>query len=69
MSSGSEAFRSSFHEPTGRLMLEGPGWAGIGTPDEWEERARAIMREVTKRRLEAYEGQWPDGFLKQIAGI
>ena len=68
MSSGNEP-SASFHAPTGRLMLQGPGWSGIGTPDEWEERARLIMREVRKRRLEAYEGQWPDGFFSQIAGI
>lgn len=49
----------AYYAPVDRLILSGPGWNGIGTPDEWEARARAIMREVTRRRLDAYEGRWP----------
>lgn len=54
-----EPLRVAYYAPAGRLMLSGPGWDGIGTLDEWEARARAIMREVTCRRLDAYEGRWP----------
>lgn len=53
-------FRVAYHPPTNRLLFEGPGWHGIGTPDEWEARARLILREVTRRRLEGYEGRWPE---------
>lgn len=52
-------FRADFDKPTGRLLIAGPGWHGIGTLEEWEARARAIMREVTHRRLATYEGPQP----------
>lgn len=52
-------FRADFDKPTGRLLIVGPGWHGIGTLEEWEARAQAIMREVTRRRLATYEGPQP----------
>lgn len=41
-------FRAAYHAPVDRLLLSGPGWSGIGTPDEWRERARLILRAVER---------------------
>ncbi|MBS9476257.1 hypothetical protein [Ancylobacter radicis] len=64
MTADREGFRAAYHAPLDRLMLSGPGWSGIGTPEQWEERARLILREVRRRKADPYEGEWPDGFLK-----
>lgn len=61
--------RVSFDRPTGRLLLSGPGWSGIGTLEESEERRRVIDAAIMRVRLDAYEGKWPTGFLKQIADL
>ena len=62
-------FRAVFHQPTGRLIIDWPGGSGIGTLDEWEQIERFIRQERRRARLDAYEGKWPDGFLKQIADL
>ena len=62
-------FRAAFDKPTGRLIIDWPGGSGIGTLDEWEQIERFIRQERHRARLDAYEGKWPDGFLKQIADL
>ncbi|WGD29854.1 hypothetical protein AncyloWKF20_19200 [Ancylobacter sp. WKF20] len=46
-------FSAAYHGPVDRLLISGPGWSGIGTPDQWEERARLILREVRRVRKAA----------------
>lgn len=52
--------RSSFHTPTGRLQIEGPGFFGIGTLAEWDEYMRQVRFHLQRQRLASYEGpDWP----------
>jgi len=52
--------RASFDAQTGRLLIEGPGWWGIGTLVEWEERLRELRHVLIRQRLASYEGpDWP----------
>lgn len=62
-------FRSSYDRPTDRLIIDGPGFSGIATPEEWEAIERAIRQARHRARMDAYEGKWPSGFLKQIADL
>lgn len=68
MSAGPRPERAAYDAPTGRLLLSGPGWSGIGALDEWEERARFILRAVARQRALLDQG-WPQDFLKQIADV
>lgn len=45
--------RSAWHAETGRLMLSGPGWHGIGTLEEWEKRRQEIAAAIHRVRSEA----------------
>ena len=69
LSGNSAPFRAVFDKPTGRLIIDWPGGSGIATPEEWEAIERFIRQERHRARLDAYEGKWPDGFLKQIADL
>jgi len=69
LSGNSSSFRAAFDKPTGRLIIDGTSFSGIGTLDEWEQIERFIRQERHRARLDAYEGKWPDGFLKQIADL
>ncbi|WP_428031472.1 hypothetical protein [Ancylobacter sp.] len=60
MTNGPQPRRSAWHAQTGRLMLCGPGWHGIGTLEEWEQRRREIDAAIQRVRLDAYEGKWPE---------
>ena len=42
--------RSAWHAETGRLMLSGPGWHGIGTLEEWEGRRQEIAAAILRVR-------------------
>ncbi|WP_018390939.1 hypothetical protein [Ancylobacter sp. FA202] len=67
--SSDSTFRASFDKPTGLLIIDGPGFSGIATPEQWEANERFIRQARHRARLDAYEGKWPDGFLKQIADL
>lgn len=62
-------FRAAHDPPTGLILIDGPGFSGIATLEQWEEAERAIRQARHRVRMDAYEGKWPTGFLKQIAGI
>lgn len=68
MNASSKSERAAYDAPTGRLLLSDLGWSGIGTLDEWEERARFILRAVARQRAVLDQG-WPQDFLKQIADV
>jgi hypothetical protein len=57
--------RAAYDAPTGLLIISGPGWDGIGTPDQWEERARFILREVRRLR-DAAQPAGPVHFLHEL---
>lgn len=59
MSSSPKPFRSSYDAPTGLLMIDGPCFSGIATPEKWEAIERHIRQARLKARLDAYEGKWP----------
>ena len=69
MSSSNEPFRWSYDKPTGLLMIDGPCFSGICTLEQWEAAERFTRQARHRARLDAYEGKWPDGFLKQIADL
>lgn len=69
MSSDSTGLRARYDAATRRLIIDWPGGSGIGTPEEWEMIERFIRQERCRVRVDAYEGKWPDGFLKQIANL
>ncbi|WP_371346109.1 hypothetical protein [Ancylobacter sp. IITR112] len=52
-------FRASYDPPTGLLIIDGPGFSGIGTLEEWEAIERAIRSARHRARMDAYEGKWP----------
>lgn len=60
LSSGREPFRDAFDKPTGLLIIDGPGFSGIATPEQWEAVERHIRQARLKARLDAYEGEWPE---------
>lgn len=47
----------AYDVPTGRLLVEGPGWSGIGTLLEWEQRMLAIRKVIVRQRIAAYGGR------------
>ncbi|WP_371346447.1 hypothetical protein [Ancylobacter sp. IITR112] len=51
--------RADFHEPTGRLLIAGPTFSGIGTLEEVEQIERFIRLARHQVRVDAYEGKWP----------
>ncbi|WP_428029833.1 hypothetical protein [Ancylobacter sp.] len=60
MSSSREPFRDAFDKPTGLLIIDGPGFSGIATPEDWERVERFIRQARQRVRLDAYEGKWPE---------
>lgn len=67
MSDDQPSFRAVFDKPTGLLIIDGPGFSGCMTLDQWEEAERAIRQARHRVRMDEYEGRWPTGFLRQIA--
>lgn len=51
--------RADFHEATGRLLIAGPAFSGIGTLEEMEQIERFIRQARHQVRSDAYEGKWP----------
>lgn len=64
-----DGFRAAHDPPTGRLIIDGPGFSGCMTLEQWEAAERAIRQARQRARMDAYEGKWPTGFLKQIADL
>ncbi|WP_371346208.1 hypothetical protein [Ancylobacter sp. IITR112] len=51
--------RADFHEATGRLLIAGPAFFGIGTLEQMERIERFIRQARHQVRADAYEGKWP----------
>lgn len=51
--------RADFHKPTGRLLIAGPAFSGIGTLEEMEQIERFIRQARHQVRANAYESRWP----------
>lgn len=51
--------RADYHKPTGRLLIAGPAFSGIGTLEQMEQIERFIRQARHQVRADAYEGRWP----------
>lgn len=60
-------FRAAHDPPTGLLIIDGPGFSGCMTLEQWEGAERAIRQARHRARMDGYEGRWPTGFLKMLA--
>ena len=64
-----DGFRAAHDPPTDLLMIDGPGFFGCMTLEQWEAAERVIRQARHRARMDEYEGRWPAGFLKQIADL
>ena len=50
-----EPFRANFDPATSRLIIDGPGFSGIATPEQWKEIERAIRQARLRGQCEIRE--------------
>ena len=60
-------FRAAHDPPTDLLIIDGPGFSGCMTMEQWEAAERAIRQARHRARMDEYEGRWPPWSLRQIA--